>query len=165
MNKILLLFLSLPIIFIVLIFILINKNHQNNPERLACSSFKTALRKSVPLHVSETVFKNKTDEMCQCFINNNDNRIANSISSAMMDICSKKVIFEWIMPSEKFTNKDAELCFKENVYKEIILPFVREEQNITFSKGVFRNDVLNYNKRDIHRKNINYQDFLKKCNN
>lgn len=82
-----------------------------------------------------------------------------------MDICSKKVIFEWIMPPEKFTNKDAELCFKENVYKEIILPFVREEQNITFSKGVFRNDVLNYNKRDIHRKNINYQDFLKKCNN
>lgn len=145
-----------------MIFILINENHKKHPEKLVCSSFKVALRKSVPLYTSESVFKTKTDEMCQCFFKKNHKE---TINSEIINTCSKDIIFDWIMPSEKFANKSSEQCFKNHVYNKIVLPFIIQELNITFSRGVFRNDILNYSKKENHEKNKIYQYLFEQCNN
>lgn len=162
LKKVAFLLLILPMIFIFMIFILINEKHKQNPERLACSSFQTALRKSVPLYVSESDFKMKTEKMCQCLFNEN---VGETIDYGKMGNCSKLVIFDWIMPSKKFKTRDSELCFKKSVYKEIIFPFVKQELDITFSKGVFRNDILNADSKKSRKRNEEYQYLLNKCNN
>lgn len=140
-----------------------SKTQEKSP-RTCMFIISSHFKKSVLLYTSETNFNIKTNQMCQCFVNSSKPNEA-KIDSQILANCSKKIIFEWIMPSTKFKNKDSELCFKNSVYEEMILPLIIEEQNRAFNKGIFKNDLLYYRIKERQEKNRKYQYFFKKCAN
>lgn len=162
--KILLIFMLIPVVLVVLIFYLIQKKHITSPHQLACSSFKVALKqKTVPLYVSESEFNIQTDEMCRCFASVNPSNA--SINQLILDKCAKETISNWALPPKFFKNENSELCFKKEIYNEIILPSIIEEQNSLFSEGIFRNDLFDYLKKENREKKQKYKNFLNSCLN
>ncbi|WP_165091008.1 hypothetical protein [Neisseria yangbaofengii] len=166
MNKIYLSMFSLPVFIIIIIFILIGKNHKKNPDILSCKLFQKSLVKSVPLYVKKEEFDKGIKEICQCFRKNN---IGGSpikfVTKLNLDKCSKSYIYRWILSDNYEANVSNKNCIKNRLYEEVISPEILIDQKNTHKAGIFKNDLFNYKSRNNRNKSelisIIYMDCLK----
>ena len=152
MNKLYIVLCMIPVGMIVAIFMLISKKHSDNPDRLSCTSFESALSKTVKLYVSKPEFSKSMAHICHCFKQNHLNgKSKDFVTKESLDVCAKPIVYEWITADgKKGVGGQQENCFKEAVYQEIILPHVLKELAITHQSGFIRNDLFDYqtSKRD-----------------
>lgn len=144
MKKALILIALLPIAIFIGTILLMEKEHTKHPDKLSCSSFKSTLRKHIPLYTAEKSFNVSTSKICECFSQQNPtNEKMGFVTQSSLDKCAKAYIQEWSIPHDKKLPEQQKICLKNKIYAEAS-HLILLNQKEAHSTGLFKNDLFKY---------------------